>query len=74
MGTSLDGQHQHISGRGGYAGMEADDYLNDNDPETFDNIGRSRGAETGQPGEHRVMGGYRATLKSERSVRIYSVY
>ncbi|KXN89723.1 hypothetical protein AN958_05263 [Leucoagaricus sp. SymC.cos] len=66
MSTSLEGQTRNISERGGYAGMDADDFLNDNDPEMFDNIGRSRGADAGQPGENRVMGGYRATLKNPR--------
>lgn len=63
MGTSLD-TSRRVPESKGYAGMDADNFLEDADPETFDNIGRSRGAESGQPGEHRVMGGYRATLKS----------
>jgi len=45
--------------------MQGDNFLDDDDPEMFDNIGRSRGAHGGQPGEAREMGGYRATLKSE---------
>ena len=63
MGTSLNTQTHTTS----YAGMDSDNFLDDNDPETFDNIGRSRGVHGGQPGEAREMGGYRATLKSESS-------
>jgi len=50
--------------------MDANNFLDDNDPEMFDNIGRSRGAQGGQPGEAREMGGYRATLKSESILNI----
>jgi len=63
MGTSLNTQTHTTS----YAGMDSDNFLDDNDPEMFDNIGRSRGAHGGQPGEAREMGGYRATLKSASS-------
>ncbi|KAF5348775.1 hypothetical protein D9756_009743 [Leucocoprinus leucothites] len=63
MGTSTSTKTRKISG---YAGMDVDNSLDDDDPETFDNIGRSRGAQGGQPGEAREMGGYRATLKNPR--------
>ncbi|KAL9709350.1 hypothetical protein Ac2012v2_007706 [Leucoagaricus gongylophorus] len=63
MGTSLNTQTRNVSS---YAGMDANNFLDDNDPEMFDNIGRSRGAQGGQPGEAREMGGYRATLKNPR--------
>lgn len=67
MGTSLNTQTRNVSS---YAGMDANNFLDDNDPEMFDNIGRSRGAQGGQPGEAREMGGYRATLKSESILNI----
>jgi len=67
MGTSLNTQTRNVSS---YAGMDANNFLDDNDPEMFDNIGRSRGAQGGQPGEAREMGGYRATLNSESVLNI----
>ncbi|KAJ3565251.1 hypothetical protein NP233_g7751 [Leucocoprinus birnbaumii] len=63
MGTSLDTQGRKAAN---YSGMDADNFLEDNDPEMFGNVGRSAGAQGGQPGEAREMGGYRATLKNPR--------